>query len=95
MATAATGPVYVGRCNMPCCNNFKKTLNVYNSGTRGARGYLRPVLECWIHAEQNKDAAVTVDQTVDVDQCVPLSSHLYWSAKTHSRPNMVLSASRP
>jgi hypothetical protein len=71
----------------------QKTLNVYNSGTRGARAYLRPVLECWIHAEQNAGTAVTVDQTVDVDQFVPLSSHLYWSANTHSRPNM--SASPP
>jgi len=42
---------------MPGCDNFtapetKKTWNVYISGIIGSRADLRPVLECWIYAEQ-------------------------------------------
>jgi hypothetical protein len=44
--------------NPYCSRNKKKALN--NSGTRGARADLRPVLECWIHAEQTAGTGGTI-----------------------------------
>jgi len=64
----------------------QKTLSTRNSGTRGAREDLRPVLEFRIYARQNAGTGGTIGQTVDVDQCVFLTRDIDWLANMACRP---------